>query len=85
MPLSYRPPSGYPAWAVVEAIDMPMINHFVEQAIDNSEKRFKGKLLSEMSRQELMTALSYMIQIVPALCERHKEELIELIGIKEAK
>lgn len=64
-------------------VRLPVINHFVEQAIDNSEKRFKGKLLDDMSRPELMAALSYMIQIVPVLCERHKEELIEIIGIKE--
>ena len=62
-------------------VKLPVIDHFIEQSLDG-QKRFKGRDLNDMTRLELMAALKYMIQIVDVLCERHKGELLELIGIE---
>jgi hypothetical protein len=56
----------------------------VEQIVLHKDNiRYKGKLIYTMKRVEAINALSHLIQVMALLCERHKEELIELIGIKE--
>ena len=56
----------------------------IEQTIQHKDNiRYKGKLIYTMQKAEAINALGYLIQVMTLLCERHKQELIELMGIKE--
>ena len=45
-------------------------------------QRFKGKLIHTMSREEAIKAVNYLLQALELLNEKHKETILELIGIK---
>jgi hypothetical protein len=54
----------------------------VEPLLEVDGPKFIKILMGTMSKKELLNVLEYILQVIPVLCERHKDELLELIRLQ---